>query len=198
MQSENLIQTLLEQTRQIRNQAEKLKSYDLTTLTWKENEISWSILECLEHLNLYGDFYLPQIESKIENSTTKNDFEFKSGILGNYFAKSMLPKEKLNKMKTFKDKNPLNANLDKTVIDKFINQQIKLLDLLNQSRNVSLNKVKIQTSISSLIKLKLGDTFQFFINHIIRHLNQIDRIHNCNEKCLTANKVLPKAGLKEF
>lgn len=176
MQSEKLIQMLLEQTRQIINQVEKLKPYDLNTLTWKENEISWSILECLEHLNLYGDFYLPQIENKIENSTTKNDLEFKSGILGNYFAKSMLPKEKLNKMKTFKDKNPLNANLDKTVIDKFINQQIKLLDLLNQSRNVSLNKVKIQTSISSFIRLKLGDTFQFFINHIMRHLNQIDRI----------------------
>ena len=176
MQSEKLIQTLLEQTRQIINQAEKLQSYNLNTLTWKENEISWSILECLEHLNLYGDFYLPQMESKIKNSTTKTDLEFKSGILGNYFAKSMLPKEKLNKMKTFKDKNPLNANLDKTVIDKFINQQIKLLNLLNQSRNVSLNKVKIQTSISSIIKLKLGDTFQFFINHIFRHLKQIARI----------------------
>ena len=176
MQAEKLIQTLLEQTRQIINQAEKLKSYDLNTLTWKENEISWSVLECLEHLNLYGDFYLPQMESKIKNSSTKPKIEFKSGILGNYFAKSMLPKEKLNKMKTFKDKNPLNSNLNKTVIDRFITQQIKLLDLLNQSRNVSLNKVKIQTSISSLIKLKLGDTFQFFINHIIRHLNQIERI----------------------
>ncbi len=176
MQSEKLIQTLLEQTRQIINQAEKLKSYDLNTLTWKENEISWSVLECLEHLNLYGDFYLPQMESKIKNSSTKTDIEFKSGILGSYFAKSMLPKEKLNKMKTFKDKNPLNSNLNKTVIDRFITQQIKLLDLLNQSRNVSLNKVKIQTSIPNLIKLKLGDTFQFFINHIIRHLNQIERI----------------------
>lgn len=176
MQSEKLIQTLLEQTRQIINQSEKLKSYDLDTLTWKENEISWSILECFEHLNLYGDFYLPQMDSKIKNSSTKTDLEFKSGILGNYFAKSMLPKEKLNKMKTFKDKNPLNSNLDKTVIDRFIDQQIKLLDLLNQSRNVSLNKVKIQTSVSSIIKLKLGDTFQFFINHIIRHLKQIDRI----------------------
>jgi len=176
MQSEKLIQTLLEQTRQIISQAENLKTFDLQTLTWKENETSWNILECLEHLNLYGNFYLPQIESKIKNSITKTDLEFKSGMLGNYFAKSMLPKEKLNKMKTFKDKNPLNANLDKTVIDQFINQQIKLLDLLNQSRNVSLNKVKIQTSISSIIKLKLGDTFQFFINHIIRHLNQIDRI----------------------
>ncbi len=140
MQSEKLIQTLLEQTRLIINQIEKLKSYDLNTLTWKENEISWNILECLEHLNLYGDFYLPQIERKITNSSTKSEVEFNSGILGNYFAKSMLPKVKLNKMKTFRDKNPLNANLDKTVVDESINQQIKLLDLLNQSRNVSLNK----------------------------------------------------------
>jgi len=182
MQSEKLTQMLLEQSRQIINQAEKLQSYDLNTLTWKENEISWSILECLEHLNLYGDFYLPQIEKEIKNSTTKTDLEFKSGVLGNYFAKSMLPKEKLNKMKTFKDKNPLNAQLDKSVIDRFINQQIKLLELLNQSRNVSLNKVKIKTSISSLIKLKLGDTFHFFINHIIRHLNQIDRIQVAKNK----------------
>ena len=149
MQSEKLIQSLIEQTRQIINQAEKLKNYDLHTLTWKENETSWSMLECLEHLNLYGDFYLPQIENKIKNSSSKNELEFKTGLLGNYFANSMLPKEKLNKMKTFKDKNPLDASLDTTVITKFIDQQHQLIGLLNQSRNVSLNKVKIPTSISS-------------------------------------------------
>jgi len=176
MQSEKLVQSLIEQTRQIINQVEKLNSYDLNYLTWKEDEVSWSILECLEHLNLYGDFYLPQMENIINKSNTKPDLEFKSGILGNYFAKIILPKEKLNKMKTFKDKNPLNAKLDKVVINRFIIQQTKLLDLLNHSRNVSLNKVKIQTSISILIKLKLGDTFRFLINHNIRHLSQIDRI----------------------
>jgi hypothetical protein len=134
------------------------------------------MLECLQHLNLYGDFYLPQIKNKIKSSRFKPTSEFKSGYLGNYFAKSMLPKAKLNKMKTFKDKNPLNETLDKTVIDTFINQQMQLLELLNQSRNVNLSKVKIPTSISNLIKLKLGDTFQFFINHMIRHLHQVDRI----------------------
>ena len=182
MQSEKLIQSLLEQTREIINQVEQLRSYDFQTLTWRENELSWNILECLAHLNLYGDFYLPEIERTIKSSTTKAELEFKSGFLGSYFAKSMLPKEKLNKMKTFKDKNPLNATLDKSVIDTFINQQIKLLELLNQSRKVSLNKVKIPTSISSLITLKLGDTFQFFINHIKRHLAQIERIQTVMKK----------------
>ena len=88
----------------------------------------------------------------------------------------MLPKENLKKMKTFKDKNPLNSNLTKDVIDEFLNQQIKLLDLLNKSRKVSLNKVKISISITTLIKLKLGDTFRFYINHMIRHMKQIERI----------------------
>lgn len=176
MQSEQLIQKLLEQTKQILDQAENLKNYDLNVLTWKKDETSWNILECLEHLNLYGDYYLPQIENEIKKSTTVTDFEFKSGILGNYFAKSMLPKEKPNRMKTFKDKNPLNYKLDKSVIDRFIKQQIILLDLLHQSRLVSLNKVRITISISEFIKLKLGDTFRFFVNHIIRHFNQIDQI----------------------
>ena len=176
MQSEQLIASLIEQTRQIKNQVEQLKNEDLYSLTWKEDQNSWSILECLEHLNLYGNFYLPEIENKIKNTKSKIDPEFKSGFLGNYFAKSMLPKEQLNKMKTFKDKNPLNAQLDKTVIDHFIDQQNKLIDLLNQSRSVSLNKTKTTISITSLIKLKLGDTFQFFINHNIRHIAQIEKI----------------------
>lgn len=176
MQSEKLIHTLLEHTKNAINQAEMLRNHDLETLSWKENKTSWSALECLEHLNLYGDFYLPHIENKIKISNTKNSLEFKSGILGAYFAKSMLPKDKLNKMKTFKNKNPLNADLDEKVIEKFIQQQFKLLDLINQSRNVSLNTIKIQTSITSLIKLNLGDTFQFLINHNIRHLKQIENI----------------------
>jgi hypothetical protein len=88
----------------------------------------------------------------------------------------MLPKEKLNKMKTFKDKNPLNATLDRSVIDRFLEQQTQLLELLELSKNVSLNKVKTSISITKLIKLKLGDTFRFYINHMLRHMNQIDNI----------------------
>ena len=176
MKTEQLIQNLIEQTRQILNKAIRLESMDTATLTWKHEQSAWNILECLEHLNLYGDYYLPEIEQSIKKSTAKSVADFKSGWLGNYFAKSMLPKEKLNKMKTFKDKNPINRELDKTTIEKFITQQEKLLNLLNASQQVDLNKIRIKTSISNLIRLKLGDTFQFYINHIIRHLAQIDNL----------------------
>ncbi len=176
MKSAELIDTLIQKTSDSITQVEELKNLDLDILTWRQDQNSWNILECIEHLNLYGDFYLPQIGSKIRKNNTKHEEEFKSGILGSYFAKSMLPREKLNKMKTFKDKNPLNKNLNDNVIHKFIANQHDLINLLTASKNVSLNKVKISTSISSLISLKLGDTFQFYINHIIRHLKQKDNI----------------------
>ncbi len=176
MQSEQLIQSLIEQTRRIINQAEQLKTLDNQSLNWKEHESSWSILECLEHLNLYGDFYLPEIEAKIKAYTGNSELDFRPGLLGNYFAQSMLPKEKLNKMKTFKDKNPLNSALDRTTIDRFLSQQMRLLHLLSESRKVSLNKVKVPTTITKLIRLKLGDAFPFVINHNIRHFKQIENV----------------------
>ena len=183
-QSQTLTLDLIETTRQNLNFAELLKQKTDVELNWKQNSESWSVLECLEHLNLYGHFYIPEIEKTILNSKHKSEEEFKSGILGNYFAESMLPKQKLNKMKTFKDKNPINSKLDRKVIDEFINQQIKTIDLLYKSKNVSLNKNKVKITLSKWIKLKLGDTFRFVINHNIRHLEQIEN----NIKAQTASR----------
>ena len=125
IESNKLIDDLISRTKENLNKAEALKQKDFSLLNYKVNPETWSALECIEHLNLYGDFYLPEIKQRINNSSYKNPAPvFSSGkILGNYFAKSMLPKEKLNKMKTFKDKNPAGSKLGIDTIEKFINQQ---------------------------------------------------------------------------
>ncbi|MFY7899118.1 MAG: DinB family protein [Chitinophagaceae bacterium] len=176
MQSSILIEKLISQTQQNILTVQQLQKQNQAYLSWKENSETWSILECIEHLNRYSDFYLPQIAQKIAQSSHGFEATFNSGWLGGYFAKTMLPKEKLNKMKTFKDKNPLNAIISVSVLDTFVQQQTTLLSLLQQSKKVSLNKIKIETTLSKYLKLNLGDTFQFFVNHIIRHLYQIERI----------------------
>lgn len=145
-------------------------------LNYRPSEKSWSILECIEHLNRYGKFYIPEINKRIINSNTKQGKIFSFGILGNYFAKSMLPRENLNKMKTFKSMNPIHSSLDKNVLIEFISQQKQMINLLKDAENVDLNKVKTSISISNLIKLKLGDTFRFVIYHNLRHIEQAKRI----------------------
>lgn len=176
VESEILIRDLIERTQVNINQAEKFKLLKIEQLDWRSGENNWSILECFEHLNLYGYFYIPEIEKKINSSKTLPKLKFSSGILGNIFAKSMLPKEKLNKMKAFKNKNPIRRKLDKKTIEGFILQQEQLLDLLDKSRKINLNKTKTAISVSKWIKLKLGDTFRVVVYHNERHIVQANAI----------------------
>ncbi|HFK5546158.1 TPA: DinB family protein [Elizabethkingia anophelis] len=151
---------------------EELKSKAETKLNQKISADSWSALECIEHLNRYGNFYLPEIENRVKNASYPPEDVFKSGILGNYFTNLIKPKEKLNKMKSPKNMNPLGSKLDSFTLDTFLKQLHQTLAMLEQSKAVSLNKTKVSISISKYLKLKLGDTFRFFIYHNERHLQQ--------------------------
>lgn len=175
--SEVLINDLVERSKQNVNAVEKLLQEPLQTLNWRASSESWSILECIEHLNLYGDFYLPEIGSKIETTRFRTPSPiFKSGLLGNYFAAMMLPKENLKKIKTFRDKDPIGSNLGKNTLERFIEQQKSCLVLLNKAKTIDLNRTKTAISITKLIKLRLGDTFRVLIYHNQRHLVQAAKV----------------------
>ncbi len=176
MKTSELLNELVEMTLTHIKEGEQFKSLSLEQLNSKPNETSWSILECLEHLNLYGDFYIPEINNRMNNSNQAPNENFKSGMLGNYFAKSMLPKEKLNTMKTFKNMNPLGSDLDIKTLDRFLKQQNQLLEILEKVKNKNLNKIKTAISISKLIKLKLGDTLRVVIYHNKRHIVQANKL----------------------
>ncbi|MFK7755416.1 MAG: DinB family protein [Flavobacteriales bacterium] len=170
--SEQLILELVELTRKNLNSAEKLMNKSLSELNQKPSNERWSALECVEHLNKYGRFYMPEIEMRISESTHSVEERFKSNWLGNYFSNFMKYKEKLNTMKTFPSMNPAGSQLTKAPISTFISQQQTTLELLDKARTVSLTRTKTSITISKWIKLRLGDTFRVVIYHNERHLIQ--------------------------
>lgn len=167
-----LINLLERQTQDCIRRAEALLQFPLAELMNRPTAESWNALECIEHLNRYGAFYLPEIRKRIATSTFQPTSMFKPGLLGNYFTKSMQPRQGMKKMKTFADKDPKHTNLDKQCLHTFIGQQQELLQLLTSAREVDLNRTKSSISITKLLTLKLGDTFRFLIAHQERHLVQ--------------------------
>ncbi|WP_226927410.1 DinB family protein [Frigoriflavimonas asaccharolytica] len=176
MNAQEFLKKMQQQSREISDAVRKLQSENLERLIFKNDANQWNILECVEHLNLYAQFYIPQFEEQLYNNTTKPNADFKSGILGSYFCKSILPKENLKKIKTFQNKNPLNHKLSISVIDDFLNYQDRFALVLENAEKVDLNKIKIKTTIASFIRINLGDAMQFYVNHNIRHLHQISNL----------------------
>lgn len=146
-------------------------------LNHKPSSDRWSILECLEHLNLYGDFYLPEIEGRIFAAPESDSGGFRPGVLGNYFAQLMQqdPAGKGKKMKAPKDKVPAASQLTVTTIDRFLKQAEHLQHLLQLAEKADLTKTKTAISLSKMIRLRLGDTFRFYVYHMERHIAQAER-----------------------
>lgn len=178
MQRTELIKDLKRRTERIMEETSRFSSLSIEDLNHRNSPQSWSILECIEHLNRYGDFYLPEMEKRISKAQPTKNEEFTSSWLGNYFAMSMLPVEKgkLNKMKTFKSMNPIHKPLSAEVISKFMEQQKKILQLLELANQVDIGRVKTSISITKWIKLKLGDTLRVVIYHNQRHVHQANHV----------------------
>ncbi len=150
---------------------------DTEALNWRPDDKSWSTLECLEHLNRTGAFYLPHFERILETGKPATKPTFRPGWMGGYFAKSMAPKVEgvTNKMKTFDKINPLGSDLDRSVLEKHRRQQERMLEVLEGARRLDLGGNRVPTLLP-LLKLKYGDALPFIINHLKRHYHQIRAI----------------------
>lgn len=148
-------------------------------LTSQPGPGKWSASQCLQHLNSYGRYYLPAIEKAIARpARNKPSLYFKSGWLGNYFYKMMLPENDgtvKKKMRSPKNHVPAPVLNSDEVLSEFIGQLEILGRLLTEARQADLNGVRVPISISPLIKLKLGDVFLFLTAHISRHVLQAEQ-----------------------
>ncbi len=139
---------------------------------------SWNVLQCLEHLNRYADFYIESINEKLKRSTKSASSEkvFKPGYFGNKFYLDMLPKAdgSVKKMKTFKSKNPTEQESGIESLEKFLDYQEEWLELLDRVKDFNLNRNNCKLTIP-LIKMNLGSTLRFVIAHQERHIQQAER-----------------------
>nr|WP_295868670.1 DinB family protein [uncultured Chitinophaga sp.] len=151
-------------------------------LSYTSQPGTWSALQCLEHLNTYGRFYLPALDKAItaaERNGSQPLETFKSSWLGAWFTKQMqpTPEGKLrSRMKSPKGHLPSVQPDAADVLREFILQQETMEALMDRAAKINLQKAKVATSLSSLIKLSVGDTFGFMTAHINRHVLQAENM----------------------
>lgn len=176
MNQQQTIQELIEDTQALVNLVNsEFQNLTAKALNQKSDAKSWSILECLEHLNRYCDYYLPLLKSAIANAEVSTLDSIKIGWLGKKSINSVSP-ENATPIKTFKRMNPTGSDLTQTVIDQFLEHQATVLDLLSSSTNKDLNKKSIRIEFAKYLKLRTGETLLFLIRHQQRHAQQAIRV----------------------
>lgn len=173
-----LINTLIKDTKKVKEEVLKFQSLSLDELNCKSNPEEWSVLECIEHLNIADAHYITQFDKKLPIAKPSGNSEFKPGWIGNYFVKMIKPTEDgviPSPMKTFKKFVP-DVNVQYDTFSKFMGDQDRIISALEKSKSLDLNKVKITSAIGPIVTFKLGDAFRFLIGHNQRHILQAQRV----------------------
>jgi hypothetical protein len=137
---------------------------------------SWSVGQCLEHLNDTARLYLPLFAEHIEAARSRGlTAEPGAGdrtLIGRVVTWMMEPPPRF-RMKTFDVIRPGEQALDPTtVLRDFETLHEEVIVRANESADLDRRKIRIPSALMPRLVLSLGDWFVFVAAHGRRHLHQ--------------------------
>ena len=136
---------------------------------------AWSALDCVEHMNLFYDDYLPRVEAAVRGGTASSTSTYTPGFFRKMMIDSLRPQQgkRRMKIKTFKKMTPKTDDKPaEPVFTAFFKHHAHLEELLTQATSLNWNKAKVASAIGPILRFKLGDCFRLLLAHTERHLLQ--------------------------
>jgi hypothetical protein len=176
--------TLAPEIDQFRNQFEQL-SAEADTLTgalsdeqflWRPGVNSWSIAECLDHLNATARVYLPALDEGIADAIRRGVYgegPFRYNWLGRL---SVRFSDLRVRLKATDDMLPAPGRSRREILAAFRAYQVQYIDRLRQANGVDLARARVRVPISSWLRIPLGSGFAVMVTHSRRHLAQARRV----------------------
>ena len=181
--------TLAPEIDQFRSQFEQL-SAEADALTnplsdeqflWRPGPDSWSIAECLDHLNATARVYLPALDEGISDAIRRGVYSegpFKYNWLGRLsvrFSKSRV------RLTAADDMLPGTNRTRHEILAAFHAYQVQYIDRLRQANGVDLARARVRMPLNSWLRIPLGSGFEVMLVHSRRHLAQASRVMDSDE-----------------
>ncbi|NNF58700.1 MAG: DinB family protein [Rhodothermaceae bacterium] len=163
--------------RQANDEAEALvQPLTAEQFNWKPDATSWSVAECLVHLNTANAPYAAAIRERIAEGGPQGQGPFRYGWFARMFVKSIAPEGTL-KMKTAPSMNPKASQHDKAaVLDEFNAINATLLEQVERAEGLDVSKIRIASPFLKAMRLPVGAFLEALAGHELRHLRQAQRV----------------------
>jgi hypothetical protein len=155
-----------------------VQSTDGRLFTVRPNPSSWSAAECLSHLSLSSEMFLPVLQTAVTDAKTRGltppKHAPKMDLIGRVLRWFLEPPIR-QRLKTSARFVPRSVRAKAEAFGEFAALQSKLAELLTSARSIDLNRVKIKSPFDKRIRLNLYSAFRILIAHQRRHLWQAEQ-----------------------
>jgi hypothetical protein len=144
-------------------------------LTLRPDPDSWSIAECLVHLNLFSQALVPIIQDACKGGAPQFSAPFKMDLLGRVIKLSLEPPAKLKSV-TAQRFEPLVTEPLEEILPTFLELQNQLISTVHDAQGLDLNAIRVRSPVSTRISYNLYSCFEIIAAHQRRHLWQAEKV----------------------
>jgi hypothetical protein len=144
-------------------------------LTLRPDPDSWSIAECLVHLNLFSQAFVPIIQDACKKGAPRSSSPFKMDLMGRVIKFSLEPPPKLKSV-TAQRFEPLLTEPLEEILPTFLELQNQLISTVYDAEGLDLNTIKVRSPVSTRISYNLYSCFEIISAHQRRHLWQAEQV----------------------
>lgn len=147
-------------------------------LNWKPRPEVWSVGQCLQHLCVSNEVYLPPIDEALKRNRQGRADELTIGAFGRWFIRNYIAPSPTMKRARAPKKIAVDPGKDvePTVLDRFLRSNDAIRALLGRAREYDVNRIRFGNPFVPLIRFTVGTGFEILSKHEQRHLLQAERI----------------------
>jgi hypothetical protein len=150
--------------------------------TWRTRPASdsWSVAECVEHLNLTSRAYVPLLRDALRDGRarglTNPGSSSRLDLFGWLLVKSIEPPpRRRNRMKTPQPFVPQSIEAKAGVVREYDELQKTLVGFLSEAEGLAISKIKIVSPFNSRIRYTVYSALRVIASHQRRHLWQAEQ-----------------------
>lgn len=141
---------------------------------WRPASDTWSVAQCIDHLNVTARVYLPMLDEGIADAIRRGQYgegPFKYNWFGRLFVRAQEPPYRF-RVKAPKAFQPPSDRPRNEVMAAFRAYQVQYIDRLRQANGLDLARATVRSPVSSWIRIPLGSGIALMAAHERRHLWQ--------------------------
>ena len=145
---------------------------------WQPTPRSWSVAQCIDHLNATARMYLPRLDEGIAEAMRRGLYgrgPFTHDFIGGLFVRTMEPPPRL-KVKAPATFHPAPQRPRAEIMAAFRAYQVQFVDRLRQASGLDLRRARVVSPASTWIKMSLNSGFALMAAHERRHLWQARQV----------------------
>ncbi len=145
-------------------------------LNWKPAEDVWSVGQCLQHLYVANEVYVPAIAGALDDRPPSPVQDITPGWLGRWFIGTYIDPSSRGRRARAPRKIAPAERIDPSVLDLFLRSNEVARDLVRRAGAYNINRIRFGNPFIPLLRFTVGTGLEILWRHQRRHVLQAERI----------------------